>query len=53
MIKNLHRLSKLSGLDVGENDHVISPQIQCVPKKGYPLKSSVNAACSNLNALTP
>ena len=22
-------------------------------KKGYPLKSSANAACSNLNALTP
>ena len=23
------------------------------PKKGYPLKSSANGACSNLNALTP
>ena len=25
----------------------------CPKKKGYPLKSSASAACSNLNALTP
>ena len=28
-------------------------QMQCVPKKGCPLKSSASAACSNLNALNP
>ena len=27
--------------------------VQGVLKKGYPLNSSVSAACSNLNALTP
>ena len=31
----------------------LMPKVQGIPKKGYPLKSSAGAACSNLNALTP
>ena len=33
--------------------HVFQFIIQCVPKKGYLLKSRANASCSNLTALTP
>ena len=32
---------------------LISPKYSVSQKKGSPLKSSVSAACSNLNALTP
>ena len=31
----------------------IGDELQGVPKKGYPLKSSASAACSNLNVLSP
>ena len=30
-----------------------SQNIQCIPKKGYLLKSSASAACSNLSTVTP
>ena len=52
-------LLEMNNFEVLAGQYLTNPEpiscnhVQCVPKKGYPLKSSASVACSNLNALTP
>ena len=39
--------------DLNSSNSLTEKNVQCVPTKSYPLKSSASAACSNLNVLTP